>query len=68
MLISIVFECDPLSSGYQGLEEEEVIVHGQGPGAGATLLYYVTIVRTTYRILFNSPWLVAPFYDGYNYV
>ena len=48
--------------------EEEVIVHGQGLGAGAMLLYYMIIVRTTSRILFNRPRLVAPFYDGYNYV
>ena len=46
MLVSIVFECDPLSSGYQGLEEE-VIVRAQGLGAGAMLLYYTIIVRTT---------------------
>ena len=48
--------------------EEEVIVHGQGLGAGAMLLYYMIIVRTTSRILFNRPRLVAPFYDGYNYI
>ena len=68
MLILIAFECSPLSSGYQGLEEEELIVHGHGLGAGAMLLYYMIIVWTTPRILFNRPRLVAPFYDGYNYV
>ena len=48
--------------------DEEVIVHGQGLGAGAMLLYYMIIVRTTSQILFNRPWLVAPFYGRYDYV
>ena len=45
MLIQIAFECDPLSSGYQGLEEEDIIVHGRRLGADPMLLYILNIVQ-----------------------